>query len=184
MAAHAASSRHNVPKTPRMSATDLVGPGQQGSRPRHYRVLLPARCPSTTNPTAICCRSVVTGAHKASGAALPLCLPLPDGPVPTLERGTLKRTCPIHRKVVVTDRFQLRAGLRERTDGCHVALDERLAETIESAKRMELIVGDVYQMVGLERPESFESTDRKPGTGAKSHVVLVKGLTGENVEQT
>ena len=77
-------------------------------------------------------------------------------------------------------------GERPRTELVDKArrIGEPLAETIESAKRMELIVGDVYQMVGLERPESFESTDRKPGTGAKSHVVLVKGLTGENVEQT
>ena len=45
---------------------------------------------------------------------------------------------------------------------------EPLAEAIESTKRMELIVGDVYQMVGLERPEPFDGTDR-------SHVVLVEG---------
>ena len=57
-------------------------------------------------------------------------------------------------------------------------MSEWLAETTASAKRMELIVGDVYEMTGLARPEPYESTDRTTDTDAKPHIVLVKDVTG------
>ena len=62
-------------------------------------------------------------------------------------------------------------------------ISEPLAEAIESAKRMEVVLADIYEMVGLKRPEPLESANRKPGTGAKSHLALVEGRKGENVEQ-
>ena len=57
-------------------------------------------------------------------------------------------------------------------------MSESLAEATASAKRMELIVGDVYEMTGLGRPEPCESTDRTTNTDAKPHIVLVKDVTG------
>ena len=80
--------------------------------------------------------------------------------------------------------------LRSRLDALHVERPEAellggvkristsLAETTASAKRMELIVGDVYEMAGLGRPEPYESTDRTIDTDAKPHIVLVKDVTG------